>query len=162
MKKLVLPIITGIALILIASGSSFAQRSNLGSTYKTGFGIRIDAGDGSTGVGFDIKHFFSPNNAVNADLLFFDGDVVGLGAEYQYNAPIEGASGLQYYVGFGPQFLFGNNNTAVGLRPVAGLDFKIPNAPLDFAFDWRPIFYVTPDTDFLAARFGISLRYVIK
>lgn len=162
MKKSLLPIFAGLALILLASTSSFAQKSNMGSSYRTAFGLRIDAGDGSTGVGFDIKHFFNETGAINADLLFFDGDVIGLGAEYQYHGPIEGADGLKYYIGFGPQFLFAEGVTPIGLRPVAGLDFKIPNAPLDLAFDWRPIFYISPDTDFTAARFGISLRFALK
>lgn len=151
MKRLFLSLFVCVAL---AFSANLAQAQN----YKTAVGMRIDAGDGSTGVGFDVKHFFSKNNAVDANLIFFDG-VVGLGAEYQYNERIPGASGLDWYLGLGPNFLFGDGITVVQLRPVAGLDFKVPSAPLDFAFDWRPMFNLNHGTDFTAARFGISLRY---
>ncbi|WP_129714393.1 hypothetical protein [Pedobacter sp. SYP-B3415] len=154
MKKVFFTLMGCLAFMLVTT-SSFAQR---GSSYRTALGMRIDAGDGATGVGFNLKHFFTRHDAVDANLVFFN-NVVGLGAEYQYNAPIAGASGLQWYLGLGPNFLFGDGVTAVQIRPVAGLDFKIPSAPIDFAFDWRPMFTLTQGTDFTAARFGISLRY---
>lgn len=153
MKKLLFTLIGCAALLTFSSNMAKAQN------YKTALGMRIDAGDGSTGVGFNVKHFFTRNNAVDANLIFFDGNVVGLGAEYQYNAPIEGAKGLDWYLGVGPNFLFGNHATAVQVRPVAGLDLKVPGAPLDFAFDWRPMFTINQGGHVTAARFGISLRY---
>ena len=156
MKKLLFTLI-GCAIVSILSVNT-VQAQN----YKTALGMRIDAGDGNTGVGFNVKHFFTRNNAVDANLVFFDGDVIGLGAEYQYNAPIEGASGLDWYVGVGPNFLFGSGETAVQIRPVAGLDFKVPAAPIDFAFDWRPMFTLTNGSGVTAGRFGISIRYAIK
>jgi hypothetical protein len=152
MKKLLFTLIGCAGLFLF---TNTAQAQN----YKTALGMRIDAGDGSTGVGFNVKHFFSSNGAVDANLIFFDGNVVGLGAEFQYNDRITGAKGLDWYVGIGPNFLFGKHSTAVQLRPTAGLDFKVPGAPLDFAFDWRPMFTLNQGTEFTAARFGISLRY---
>jgi hypothetical protein len=128
--------------------------------YQTALGMRIDAGDDDTGVGFNAKHFFTRNNAIDANLIFFDGNVVGLGAEYQYHAPITGVAGLDWYLGVGPNFLIGNHSTAVQIRPVAGLDLKVPSAPIDFAFDWRPMFTLNSDYDSVnAARFGISIRY---
>ena len=153
MKKLLFTLIGCVIVFILSVNTVQAQN------YKTGLGMRIDAGDGNTGVGFNVKHFFTRNNAIDANLIFFDGNVVGLGAEYQYNAPIEGASGLDWYVGVGPNFLFGKHDTAVQIRPVAGLDFKVPSAPIDFAFDWRPMFTINQGSDVNAARFGISIRY---
>ncbi|MES2828278.1 MAG: hypothetical protein V4687_08990 [Bacteroidota bacterium] len=154
MKKLLFTFITCAALLTYSADTVSAQN------YNTGLGLRIDAGDGFTGVGFNIKHFFTRNNAIDANLIFFDGDVVGLGAEYQYNAPVTGVKGLDWYLGIGPNFLFGNNATAVQIRPVAGLDLKVPGAPIDFAFDWRPMFTLNDNYDSVnAARFGISIRY---
>ncbi|MHA4894358.1 hypothetical protein ACXZ1K_06365 [Pedobacter sp. PWIIR3] len=154
MKRLFFTFIACAALLTFSTAKVNAQN------YKTGLGLRIDAGDGFTGVGFDVKHFFTRNNAIDANLIFFDGDVVGLGAEYQYNAPIQGVKGLDWYLGVGPNFLFGHNATAVQLRPVAGLDLKVPGAPIDFAFDWRPMFTLNDNYDSVnAARFGISIRY---
>jgi len=153
MKKLLFTLLGCVGMLVMTSDMAQAQN------YKTALGMRIDAGDGSTGVGFNVKHFFTRNGAVDANLIFFDGNVVGLGAEYQYNAPVAGAAGLDWYIGAGPNFLFGKHSTAVQIRPTVGLDFKIPTAPIDFAFDWRPMFTLNQGTEFTAARFGISLRY---
>lgn len=153
MKKLIFTLMVCAGAFLVSTNNAQAQN------YKTALGMRIDAGDGSTGVGFNAKHFFSRNGAIDGNLVFFDGGVVGLGAEFQYNDRIAGAKGLDWYIGVGPNFLFGKHDTAVQLRPVAGLDFKVPGAPIDFAFDWRPMFTLNQGTEFTAARFGISLRY---
>ncbi|WP_285009460.1 hypothetical protein [Pedobacter faecalis] len=153
MKKLFITLIGCAAMFFFNESTAQAQN------YRTALGMRIEAGDGSTGVGFNAKHFFSSNTAIDANLLFYDGDVIGLGAELQWNDRVKGASGLDWYLGLGPNFLFGDEITVVQLRPVAGLDYKIPSAPIDFAFDWRPAFRLNHGTDFSAARFGISLRY---
>ena len=154
-KQLLFSVIGCVGLLILTRSDLQAQN------YNTGIGMRIDARDNNTGVGFNAKHFFTRNSAIDANLIFFDGNVIGLGAEYQYNAPISGVSGLDWYLGIGPNFLFGNhNNTAVQIRPVAGLDLKLPAAPIDIAFDWRPGFNLTNDFGSVdAARFGISIRY---
>jgi hypothetical protein len=153
MKKLFITLFGCAAMFLITAGTAQAQN------YKTALGMRIEAGDGDTGVGFNAKHFFGSNAAIDANLLFYDADGIGLGAELQWNDRIKGAEGLDWYLGLGPNFLFYDNITFVQLRPVAGLDYKIPSAPIDFAFDWRPMFTLNHGSDFSAARFGISLRY---
>lgn len=153
-KKLLFTLIGCAGLLTLTTEKSMAQN------YQTALGLRIEAGDGTTGVGFNAKHFFTRNNAIDANLIFYNGDVIGLGAEYQYNAPIAGVQGLDWYLGVGPNFLFGDGNTYIQIRPVAGLDYKIPAAPIDFAFDWRPAFTLNSDFDSVnAARFGISIRY---
>ena len=146
-----------LGLLTFATTATFAQNST-GTTYKNAIGLRIDLGEGTTGFGPNYKHNLGKNQAIDAALLFFEGDVVALGAEYQYVAPIQNAAGLQWYAGIGPQLLFQKGSTPVGLRPVAGLEYKIPNVPLNFGFDWRPLFLLTPDTDVTAGRFGLSLR----
>ncbi|MGX5687596.1 hypothetical protein [Arcticibacter tournemirensis] len=148
-----------IVVSLCLSTSLFAQSRASGTSYRTAAGLRVDVGDGSTGVGFNVKHFFTTTGALDASLLFFEGDVVGLEAEYEYNANIPNAPGLKWYAGLGPQLLFGNDDTAIAIRPVVGLEYKIPNVPLNFGFDWRPMFVVSPDTDTNAGRFGLSFRY---
>lgn len=137
----------------------YSQSRSSGTSYKTAAGLRVDIGEGSTGVGFNVKHFFTPTGAVDASLLFFEGDLVGLEAEYEYNAPIPNAPGLKWYAGLGPQILFGDNDTGFGIRPVVGMEYKIPNVPLNFGFDWRPLFLLSPNTDTMPARFGLSFRY---
>ena len=142
-----------------------SKKSFAGSNYTTAVGMHIDFGSGGTWVGPAVKHFFNENSAGEAQLLFASGSIV-LGAEYQYNAPIPNAGGLNWYAGLGPAIAFatGDNKDAGGgtdlmLRPLAGLDYKIDNVPLNFAFDWRPAFFLTHGTTFTAARFGLGMRY---
>jgi hypothetical protein len=62
-------------------------------------------------------------------------------------------------IGFGPGVAFSHGTTDFLLRPLAGLDYKINDVPLNFTFDWRPAFVVTHGSDFNAARFGLAVRY---
>ncbi len=142
----------------LTTASVLAQSKVGTSSYKNAVGLRIDFGRGATGFGPNFKHKFSTTASIDAAILFFEGDIVGLGADYEYNAAVAGAPGLQWYAGIGPQFLFRNETTDIGVRPVGGLDYKIPGAPLNFSFDWRPLFLFSPHTDAEAGRFGLSLR----
>ncbi|RZK33063.1 MAG: hypothetical protein EOO61_15985, partial [Hymenobacter sp.] len=153
MKKLFLSMVAG-ALLLFAGMDAQAQKGATGSTYKTALGMRVDFGNGGTGFGFNGKHFFTETNAIDANLLFYDGGGVGLGGEFQYNGDIKGTAGLKFYAGIGPDFYFGNGFTLVNIRPVLGLDYKIGASPIDFAFDWRPRFTLNHGTYFEAGRFG--------
>jgi hypothetical protein len=156
MKKIIL--LAAFAVLMSIQGT-FAQ-----TKYKTSAGLGIDFGDGSTLVGPTLKHFFTPNGALQADLLF-GSDAVWLGGYYQYHQAIPKANGLNWYLGVGPQFAFGDkdvygdNSTYVFLRPMVGLDFSIPEAPISMSFDWRPMWQLNNDSDFEPARFGVAFRY---
>ena len=152
MKKLFSAVILGTALLL---GTQFTNAQ----TYRTGAGLLIDVGDGATLVGPHLKHFFSGNNAGEFSILF-GGDLTTIQALYQYHQPFTGATGLMWYVGAGPAVSFGDGDSAFSIVPVAGLDYKISGAPLDISFDWRPrIWFGSGNSDFLAGRFGIGLRF---
>ncbi|MBK1440474.1 hypothetical protein JHJ32_10795 [Parapedobacter sp. ISTM3] len=126
-------------------------------SYRTGAGLFIDAGDGRTFVGPHIKHFFSANNAGQAMILFADRTTI-IGAEYSYNQPIPGAQGLSWNVGVGPQVAIRRENSDFLIRPMLGLEFKIPSAPLAFGFDWRPWWNVS-DSFFRPGRFGLAFKF---
>ena len=59
--------------------AAFAAATMLGvsqaqaQTYKTGAGVLVDFGDGSTFVGPHVKHFFKANHAGEFSVLFADG-----------------------------------------------------------------------------------------
>jgi hypothetical protein len=131
--------------------------------YKTGLGLGLDFGNGSTLVGPSVKHFFTSKDAGQAEILFGN-HTTAINAFYQHHGDITGAPGLKWYLGVGPSLHFfdfaGFSSTTFAIKPMAGLDFKIPSAPISFAFDWRPsLFFYDTDTDFEPGRFGIGFRY---
>lgn len=145
-----------IALFVAISFAATAQ-----SPYRTAGGLFIDVGDGSTLVGPTIKHFFTGENAIAGSVLFGNNSTF-LSAEYSYNKPIAGAEGLYWNVGVGPQLGFWSGETFLYVRPAAGLEFKIPSAPLALSFDWRPMWYLGNNSNFNAGRFGLSFKYAFN
>lgn len=149
---------------LFAAGALFV--TNLSTTkaqdYKTAAGLGIDFGNGATLVGPTIKHFFNKNSAVNADVLFGSGSTLIQGF-YQYHDDIKGAGGLKWYLGIGPGINLYDGGSTFMIRPMAGLDFRIPSAPIALSFDWRPAMsFYDGDTDFEAGRFGLGFKFVFK
>jgi hypothetical protein len=144
-----------IALFVALSWTASAQQ------YRTAGGLMIDIGDGTTLVGPTVKHFFTGENAIAGSLLFGNNFTV-LSAEYSYNKPIQGAEGLNWNIGVGPQLGFGGGDTHLYIRPALGLEFKIPSAPLALGFDWRPLWHVDHGSNFIAGRFGLTFKYVFS
>jgi hypothetical protein len=87
------------AIIFMAAAGLKAQ------TYSTAVGAKFYAGDGTYG-GLNIRHSTSEHTALEGSLLFASG-AIGLEGLYQYQAPIAGAEGLQYFVGGGGLLAFG-------------------------------------------------------
>ncbi len=136
--------------------------------YKNALGIAIDLGDGETLVGPQFKHSFDGKNAGNLQVMFGD-HITVLGADYTYNESFSGTNGLGWYVGVGPQLAFvdyGNNyhgdKTLFAIRPQAGLEYKIPSAPLAIHFDWKPWWNLTNDSNFEAGRFSLGFKYTLN
>lgn len=125
--------------------------------YNTAAGLSIDFGDGITLAGPMVKHFFNSHNAGQAELVFGNGVSV-LQAIYSYNSGISGASGLNWMVGAGGALAFGSGNTELGIRPMAGLEYKITNVPLSLSLEWRPALWITEgDSDM--GRFGMGFKF---
>ncbi len=128
-------------------------------SYKTGAGILVDFGDGSTYVGPQVKHFFSKHGAGEFSVLFGDNQTVAQ-ANYQYQQRISGAKGLDWYIGVGPAVLFGEGYTNFAPSAMLGLDFKLNGIPLAFSFDWRPRFvFYEGGSDFTAGRFNFGGKF---
>lgn len=150
-----------LSVVMLTTVLSISVKAQKGSDYNTAVGLHVDVGTGSTWVGPAVKHFFNHNSAGQAELLFASAAIL-IGAEYQYNGDIQNASGLKWYAGIGPSIAFytvQGGGVDLILRPVVGLDYKINNVPLNFAFDWRPAFVLTHGTNFEAGRFGLGFRY---
>lgn len=145
-----------------AQKRSSSRNSSSGLYYNNGLGMRVEFGSGGALFGFSGKHFFSEHNAGEAQLLFGTG-VTAIDLEYQYHAPIGGAEGLQWYLGFGTAIAFGGGTTDFYMRPLGGLDYKVGNAPINLSFDWRPTILLSSAAEgssrFTAGRFGLAARY---
>ena len=159
MSKKLLVCITA-CLFFIAVETS-AQKSANGSDYRNAVGLGIDFGDGATLVGPSFKHFFSANNAVQAEVLFGN-SYTAIQAFYLYHREIEGAAGLRWYAGVAAGAGLQKNNSSFLVRPAGGLDYKINGAPLAFSFDWRPTIFIGDNSDFDPARFGIGFRFAFN
>lgn len=158
------------AIVFLTALNSFSQNS---TDYNTALGMRVDFGSAATTyVGLSAKHFFTRHDAGEAQLLFGTGSVL-LGGEYQYHGNIQNANGLKWYAGLGTAVTLSRiylydyyydypsteHQLDLLLRPIVGLDLKVPAVPLNFCFDWRPAFELTHGTAFAAARFGLGFRY---
>jgi len=158
-KKILLTVVVGMFLFTY---NVQAQTQNSGSIntpgYQNAVGLGIDFGTGGTGAGIALKHFFSSHGAGEANLLFYN-STVSLGAFYEYHGFIQNAEGLKWYFGLGPQFFFNKGGTTIAARIPIGLDYKIPQVPLNFSFDWRPYYRFNHNSEFIAARFGVGVRF---
>jgi len=144
------------AIILLAAAALKAQ------TYETAVGAKFYTGNGSVG-GINIRHSTSEHIALEGSLLFYSGGI-GLEGLYQYQGPVEGVDGLQYFAGGGGMLGFGtshNGETIFALRLTGGVDYKFADAPISVSLGFDPFFQLTPNTG-SDLRLGIGLRYVLR
>jgi hypothetical protein len=128
-------------------------------SYKTSLGLGIDFGTGATMVGPSVKHFFNKSSAIQGDVLF-GGSSTLIQAFYQYHFPVKGTPNLNFYVGGGPGIDLYNYGSTVSIKPMAGLEYKIKEAPLTFNFDWRPTLFLYDGVNEIEpARFGLGIKY---
>lgn len=153
-------IVKAVLALFLACPTLLATAQSTEQPYRTGAGLLIDVGEGVTLVGPHVKHFFAPNHAGEAAVLF-GGGLTALQAMYQYHQSIGDVNGLQWYLGLGGNvFLEKEVDATFGIVPAAGLDYKIAPAPIDLFFDWRPKFLLYDGgSEFLGARFGLGLRF---
>lgn len=132
----------------------FSQFSATAQSYKSAVGVRFSNNDAFIGTGISFKHFVKSNTALEA-LLSFDPLALGLLVEKHYPTK---AAGLDWFVGGGAYVGFeGRNN--LGLLGIIGLDYKIPQVPLNIALDWKPELYLIERVDFEPAAVGVSVRF---
>ncbi|SDM28678.1 hypothetical protein SAMN05421813_1098 [Daejeonella rubra] len=143
-------------LVILTTFFSLSNNVNA-QDYKTSLGLGIDFGTGSTMVGPSAKYFFTKNSAIQGDVLF-GGNSTLIQAFYQHHFPVIGAPTLNFIVGGGAGIELYNYGSTVLLKPTAGLEYKIKEAPLAFNFDWRPTMFLL-DGAIEPARFGIGIKY---
>lgn len=146
---------------LLGVGSLKAQ-----SPYNNAIGVRFGLAPGLT-----IKHALGNNQAIEG---IFSSRwrgflVIGL---YEIHFPAFATENLRWYVGIGghvgawsdrydrhPWFDNGDGGVAIGVDFIGGLEYTIPNAPINFSVDWKPGFNLIGYTGWWYDGGGLSIRY---
>ena len=131
--------------------------------YNTGIGARVGFFNGLT-----VKHFVSPNNAVEGILNFRWGGAIITGM-YEWQNPIPNAPGFDYYLGVGAHVGFFDTykwdhsaSTIVGADVVVGAEYTFPTAPFTIGIDYKPAFNFIGDSHIWADGLALNLRFNIN
>lgn len=154
LKKL---FITG--LLIAAFATTVSAQS-----YKTGVGARLGYDSGIT-----LKNFFTPASAFEG-ILSFSPRYFNLTGLYEYQQKLQGAPGLDWYVGLGAHVGgmhhkkdYEGNSFWVGLDLIGGLEYVFPTAPFTISLDWKPAFnFAGSYNDYWYSSLALSLRYTFR
>ncbi len=131
--------------------------------YKTAFGARLGYDSGIT-----LKHFFAPASAFEG-ILGVSPRYFQLTGLYEYQQPLPGAPGLDWYLGLGAHLGnvyykdYDGGRFLLGGDLIAGLEYVFPTAPFAISLDWKPSFNFTNDyNDYWYAGLALSLRYTFR
>ncbi len=153
--------------LFMATGLMALHAQSLGQTYKTALGLKV-WGDGG---GISIKSFVGPGHALEGVGYFWERGtrIVGL---YEFHGRIEGAPGLNWYVGPGAHLGFYNDRyydarfhdgdgsgSYIGIDGVLGLDYKFDGVPVNLSIDWQPSFEFGSNRGFIGSWGGLGVRY---
>lgn len=156
--------------ILISAGLLLAITiSTQAQDYNTGIGLR-----GGFSQGLTVKHFVSDKAALEGILHTRWGGFMVTGL-YEIHNDIANAPGLRWYYGGGAHIGFwdgqennnsrpwGNRNedvTVLGLDLILGLEYTIPNSPINIGLDYKPEFNVAGYKGVWGEGVALSLRFV--
>jgi hypothetical protein len=150
-----------LAIIILALGIGMLAKAQ---EYKTGLGIRA-----GNSLGFTIKHF--QNSKVALEGLFttrWEGyDLTGL---YEVHRRAFDVDRLKWYYGGGLHIGFYNGShaywgepgtayTVFGLDGILGLEYTIPDVPINIGIDWKPELNLVGYTG-IWSEGAVSVRFV--
>lgn len=148
-----------VGLLAIAAITTTASAQS----YRTAFGARLGYDSGIT-----LKHFFAPASAFEG-ILSASPRHFQLTGLYEYQQPLPGAPGLDWYVGLGAHIgnVYWDKHTGdrlfIGGDLIAGLEYAFPTAPFAISLDWKPSFnFVNDYNDYWYAGLALSLRYTFR
>lgn len=134
------------------TNSSLAQNTGGGNT-----GIGVMLGEPT---GISLKIWNNERTAIDAGLAWsFSGrDAVHLHADYLLHKWLDIEKGnLVFYYGFGGRIAF-SEDPFIGARIPLGLNYLIPESPLELFAEVVPILDILPDTEF-DANGAVGLRF---
>jgi hypothetical protein len=125
--------------------------------YKGALGVRFSSKAALVNTSVSLKYFF--DEKIAAEGLITPGDPFALGLLIEWHAPL--VTNLKYFYGGGLYAGF-SGDRRVGLHGVIGLDYKIPNIPLNFSIDWKPELTLAKEFSFEPQALGATARFTIK
>ena len=141
----------------------FFQTETKAQEYRNAIGGRFGVSNGIT-----FKTFLNDTQALDFILNFRSTNnysafrLVGL---YEVHAPVSDLKGLNWFYGGGGSLgsvrnkVSDNDEFAVSLDGVLGLDYKFTDAPINLSLDWKPAINISPRTEFDGEGLGLSLRF---
>ncbi len=97
---------------------------------------------------------------------------ISVSGAYLVHKPIEGVENLNWYLGGGASvyfwtydagFLNPGDNTSIGIQGYLGLDYRIPDTPVNITADWIPTFFLGGYSKGFGGGYGtLGVRYILK
>lgn len=158
---------TAIVCSVLALASLTASAQTPSEYYKQAIGGRFGVANG-----ISYKYFMTPGGHAIDGIVNFQGNrdygifkVLGLYEIHNKIAVLDYQGLLWYYgagggLGFYTDKVEDNTSVALSLDGVVGLDFKVPDAPLNISLDWKPMIELSPDPGVKFDGIGLSIRFV--
>lgn len=154
-KELLPILILYTAFLLMYNPNTKAQVNGEGGN----LGIGVMLGE-PTGISVKSWNNARTAFAFGAAWSFGRNDALHLHGDYLFHNWLNGVEDgdLAFYYGFGARLALSDPDARAGIRIPVGLNYIIPDAPLDLFVEAVPIFNLTPDTDF-DGNGALGIRY---
>ena len=148
------------AVLFVGLGTQQVQ-----AQYTTAIGIR-----GALSPGLTLKHHLSSDHVIEALLVSRWQGIIATGL-YELHYPALQIENLRWYIGGGGHVGIWsttvNDNTwfesdggvVVGFDLIGGLEYTIPDLPINVSIDWKPGFNLLGHSGFWSDDGSLSIRY---
>ena len=147
MKKLLAIAVALTAFVAVAAAQPRALGVRFGSpSFNPGFGAELS-----------YQHGLGTTNFIEFDLGWSTAGINGT-ASWDYILA-EFGGGFDFYAGPGANLGLVGDYFFVGALAQVGLEYQFGTIPFNVSLDWRPTFYLVPETRFSPSGVALSLRY---
>ncbi len=147
MKKLLAIAVALTAFVAVAAAQPRALGVRFGSpSFLPGFGAELS-----------YQHGLGTTNFIEFDLGWSTAGINGT-ASWDY-VIAEFGGGFDFYAGPGANLGLVGDYFFVGALAQVGLEYQFGTIPFNVSLDWRPTFYLVPETRFSPSGVALSLRY---
>ncbi len=147
MKKLLAIAVALTAFVAVAAAQPRALGVRFGSpSFNPGFGAELS-----------YQHGLGTTNFIEFDLGWSTAGINGT-ASWDYLIA-EFGGGFHFYAGPGANLGLVGDYFFVGALAQVGLEYQFGTIPFNVSLDWRPTFYLVPETRFSPSGVALSLRY---